>query len=258
MKRMVAILSHYNSRRNKIINNICVNLDALNIPYCVVVPQSVSDDALSMFKNVFKYNDTDTISKVKNDIIRKYKGLAHYLHIIEDDMILSNGQYILNAEEMMEFLNIPIISATTVENQNRVCGILTPRVRIKDLEKPFNEIEFYSTEAKCYICINLYDMPARFEFNESYTYFYLGHNYWKRHHTDGSVPFLNFYPSIKDEDIMLHRDFSIKSHLTNEHIKQATAEIKDSGIRWEADSSIDGPVNYIINSLNAYRRTHRV
>lgn len=255
MKRIVAILSHYESRRNKIIDNICAKLDSVKIPYCIVVPSDTPDSSLERYTNVLKYNNTSTISAVKNLIIDTYKGSAAYIHIIEDDMVL-DPQYILNAEHLMEYLNVPIISATAVDSQNMVYGILTPRLRIKDIGKPFDTIEFYSNESKSYICINSYDIPDRYKFNESMNYFYLSHNYWKRHHTDNSVPFLNFYPCVPGETQLLYRDRTIESHITKQHVYDASEEVRLANLRWEPETSIDGPIQYILNSSMAYNKTH--
>lgn len=256
MNSVIVVLSHVDERRKKLQENIFKALKDSNITYGIAVPSNVDTTTLNGVGDIIQYDSNATIATVKNQIIKTYKGVAKYIHIIEDDMVLADSAYISKVEEFMEFLNLPIFASTTPENQNCVFGILTPRLSLTDIKTPFDKVDFYSNEAKCYICINLYNFNDRYYFDETMNYFYLSYNYWKRHHTDHSVPFLNFYPSFPDEAKMLYRDISIPSHITQTHVKDAAAEVQKTNIKWESEPSIDGPIQLVMNSINLYKHLH--
>ena len=260
-KSIVIILSHHYTRREKLYDNLFKNLENLeNVEYGIAVPEDTPLNELdSRFGTVIKYDRYATVSAAKNVIIKKYLPTGAFLHIVEDDMIVNFGEYLNSTETLMEFLKLPIFAATTPESQNRIFGILTPRFVMTDIatirkdEVP-NTIEYYSNESKSYICINLMQFSPKYYFDESMNYFYLSHNFWKRRHTDQSVPFLNFYPSVKGEEKLIYRDSTIPSHITEAHIKDATNEVKRAGLKWEPESSIDGPINQIMHAIEHFRK----
>ena len=259
MNSCVIVLSHHDSRRDKIIDNIIKPLKSKKIKCGIAVPDTVDTTEYNKYGDIIKYNPEDTISKVKNDIIKKYKGSVNYIHIIEDDMVIANPEFISKVEQLMKLLNLPIFTSVTPEAQNTVFGILTPRLRLTDIKIPgFETLEFYMNEAKCYICINLIEFSDNFLFDESMNYFYLSHNYWKRCHTDRSVPFLNFYPTFAGEEEMLYHDSTIPSHITNKEMLDAKHEVEKAALKWETESSVDGPIQRVMGAIEVYNRLHGI
>jgi hypothetical protein len=260
-KSIVIVLSHHYNRREKLYDNLFKNLENIdNVEYGIAVPEDTPLNELdTRFGTVIKYDRYATVSTAKNVIIKKYLPTGAFLHIVEDDMIVKFNEYLNSTETLMEFLKLPIFAATTPDSQNKIFGILTPRFVMTDItllndRNLPSTIEYYSNESKSYICINLMYFKPRFYFDESMNYFYLSHNFWKRHHTDKSVPFLNFYPAIKGEEKLIYRDISIPSHITEAHIKDATNEVQTASLKWEPETAIDGPINQIMYAIEHFRK----
>lgn len=238
-KRMIYIINYRKDREDSVKTNITDILDKAGLEYKVLRNEEIVSNGLKNGAAARNYCIRDA----------QAKGIR-FVHLMEDDLMLKDPSYFKTNEKLMALLKIPYIFNGATAKTNYVLRLVIPRlIQETPWDAPLDKIVWYSYEAKEYTGIDLDNSDQNtLMYDEKYDYYYFAHNLWRRKYVDGSVKFLNFYPSVNNELDYIERNPDIKTHVTPEIMKKARQEVTDADIKWEPDVSIDAVMVYTIKA----------
>jgi hypothetical protein len=220
-------------------------------PITIAIPESkkLSLNGYDEDKVIFLDASCDNIPKCKNAIIKAITSVAsvpQYLHIIEDDVIITSDEYIDRIEKMMDLLELEYWCNGYTNAMNTIFTKKSPRF-IMNLGKyavnDIDTIEFTAHESNEHMVFKLIEEGPLVQFHPQLNLLYNIEFIYRMHKKDPKKYFLNFYPTIPLERTELLRDIIRFPHKNPDesryNIKEEESIMKELNVEWKPHTIVD-------------------